>query len=58
MGWKKCMPFFDICKELLELFRIYFAWCLSSSFCLKGHMVWKKMMFEEFQDACSVLDPL
>ena len=41
------MPFFDIWK----------VWCLSSSFCSRGHIVWK-MMFEDFQDSCSMLHPL
>ena len=32
--------------------------CLPSSFCSKGYMVWKKMMFKEFQDGCLVLGNL
>ena len=46
------MPFFDFWIELFKP-----LWRLSSSFCLRGHMV-QKMMFEEFQDGCSMLDPL
>ena len=53
----KCMPFFDIWKEMFEPFWIYFAWPFPSGFCSRGHMVWK-MMFEEFQDCCSMLDPI
>ena len=44
------VPFFDI-RKLFKPFSIYFDWHLSSSFCSRGHMVWK-MMFEEFQDGC------
>ena len=51
------MPFFDIWKELFEPIWIYFAWLFSTSFCSRGHMEWK-MMFEEFQDGCSMLHPL
>ena len=31
------------------------ACCLQSSFCSRGYMVWKIMMFDEFQDGCLVL---
>ena len=34
------------------------ACCLPSSFCSRGYMFWKMMMFEEFQDGCLVLDNL
>ena len=34
------------------------ACCLPSSFCSRGYMVWKMMMFEEFQDGCLVLGNL
>ena len=32
----------------------YFAWRIQSSFCLLRHMIWRKMLFEEFQDDYSV----
>ena len=34
------------------------ACCLPSSFCSTGYMVWKRMMFEEFQDGSLVLSNL
>ena len=44
-------------KRTIRVILNLFAWPLSSSFCSIGHMVWK-MIFEEFQDGCSLLDPL
>ena len=34
------------------------ACCLPSNFCSRGYMVWKMIMFEEFQDGCLVLGNL
>ena len=34
------------------------ACCFPSSSCSRGYMVWKKMIFEEFQDGCLVLGNL
>ena len=33
---------------------LFFAWRIQSSCCLLRHMVWRKMLFEEFQDDYSV----
>ena len=40
-------------QKLMILAFGWFGWCLPSSFCPRGHMVWK-MLFEEFQDGCLV----
>ena len=31
---------------------------IQSGFCSRGHMVWRKMLFERYQDCCLVLDHL
>ena len=31
---------------------------IQSGFCSRGHMVWRKMLFEGYQDCCLVLDHL
>ena len=31
---------------------------MQSGFCSRGHMVWRKMLFEGYQDCCLVLDHL
>ena len=34
---------------------LFLAWPIQSSFCSWGSMVWRKMLFEEYQDCCLVL---
>ena len=55
----KWMAIFGIWMEWFEQFRLsILSWCLQSSFCSRGYMVWKKMLVEEFQDGCWMLGPL
>ena len=34
---------------------LFLAWSIQSSFCSSGHMVWRRMLFEKYQDCCLVL---
>ena len=56
MVWKKILVE-ELQNGCLVLVNLSYAWHLSSSLCSREYMVWK-MMFEEFQDGCSMMDPL
>ena len=42
----------------LQFLSLHVAGSLQSSFCSRGHIAWKKMLVEEFQDDCLVHDHL
>ena len=37
---------------------LFLAWPIQSSFCSWGHIVWRKMLSEEYQDCCLVIGHL
>ena len=43
---------------ILAILSLHVARSLSLSLCSRGYIVWKKMLVEEFQDSCLMLDPL
>ena len=43
---------------ILAILSLHVARSLSLSLCSRGYMSWKKMLVEEFQDSCLMLDPL
>ena len=66
MGWKKLFEKFQegclvhdhllYLSEIKEAFmRLFLAWSIQSSFYLWGHMVWRRMLFDKYQDCSLVL---
>ena len=51
-------PFWHLNGMISDFLCNLSAYCLLSSLCSRGYMVWKMMMFEEIQDGCLMLGNL
>ena len=67
VGWKKLFENFQescLVHDHLVMYlsrrnegiqSLFFTWPIQTSFCSWRHMVWRNMLFEEYQDCCLVL---